>query len=317
MEGLRPRRSDAQPLAAGRSGVPDRGADPTHLARLPFLPFADPKLTRGPGVQPLDPATWLERDAAFAAQMALRDGLVAEKLGAVTALIPEGAAALEELLALVCDALRADPGYGVAAEITRPDGATVDLSDPLPALARLVQEDLLLLDRPEGAAEHRLLGGVLCFPARWSLAQKMARGLLAIHEPIPYYAEALGARVQRLFDAIRPDRPLWRANWLLHTWPELHQPAEEKAKKPRRFETDPIWLRMERQTLRRLPGTGAVVFGIKTSVAPIESLTAEEGRVLTRVVAALPEIEYRFKGGDVLLARLNALYAPDGPLRRA
>ncbi|MEM9048143.1 MAG: DUF3445 domain-containing protein [Pseudomonadota bacterium] len=297
--------------------LPETAPARTDLDRLPFLPFADPKLTRGPGIQPLDPAAWLERDAAFAAQMALRDALLAERPGQVTALLPEGVAARDELLGLVLQTLQADPGYALGAPIVRPDGVTVDLSDPLIALGRLVQEDLLLLDKPQGAAEHRLLGGVLCFPARWSLAEKMARGLLAIHAPIPYYAEALGARVQRLFDAIRPERPLWRANWLLHTWPELYQPAEEAAKKPRRFETDPIWLRMERQTLRRLPGTGAVVFGIKTSVAPIEGLTAAEGRTLTQAVAALPETEYGFKGGDVLLARLNALFAPAAPIGRA
>lgn len=284
-------------------------ADPTHLARLPVLPFMDRRVARGPGVQPLDAADWLWRDPAFDPQMALRDMLLAGRPGEVMALIPEGRAAAAELLVTVLDAIARDPGYAVrAGSVTRPDGVEVPLGDPVPTMGRLVQEDLLILDRPEGAGEHRLLGGVLCFPSRWSLAEKMARGLLRIHEPVPFYAEALASRVQRLFDAIRPERPLWRANWLIHGWPELHQPASETSKKRRSFEDCPLWLRVERQTLRRLPRTGAVIFGIKTDVARIESLTGDEGRAMIEAIRALPETEFRYKGGEALMDRLRGVF---------
>lgn len=38
-----------------------------------------------------------------------------------------------------------------------------------------------------------------------------------------------------------------------------------------------VRMRVERQTLRRLPRTGAVVFGIRTYVTPLEALAAEPG----------------------------------------
>ncbi|RMH45914.1 MAG: DUF3445 domain-containing protein [Alphaproteobacteria bacterium] len=282
---------------------------PTHLPRLPLLPFMDPRMTRGPGVQPLDPADWLMRDATFAAQMAERDRLIAERPAEVMALLPGAEAAAAELVALLLDALAADPGYRIGPDrVTRPDGVTIPRGgDPLVVAGRLVQEDLLLLDRPEGLAEHRLAGGVLCFPARWTLAQKMDRGLLRIHRPVTFYAQALGARVQRLFDAIRPGRPLWRANWVIHNDPALFQPAREDDPGRRDVRAARLWLRVERQTLMRLPRSGAVVFGIRTLCAPLDGLTAAELDAMRAALEALPPEEYRLKGGDALRARLIAM----------
>jgi dimethylamine monooxygenase subunit A len=284
---------------------------PTHLDRLPILPFMDPRLLRGPGVLPLDPADWLMRDATFAAQMAARDALIAERPGEVMALLPGAEAAAVELLEVVLAAVARDPGYAVGTDaVIRPDGVTVALSgDPVATAGRLVQEDLLILDRPDDAAEHRLAGGVLCFPARWSLAQKMARGLLGVHRPVPFYADALGARVQRLFDAIRPERPLWRANWVLHNDPALFHPAREEEKGRRDIRAPRLWLRVERQSLLRLPRTGAVVFGIRTFCAPLDRLTGAELGAMRAALDDLPPEEYRMKGGDVLRERLVAMAA--------
>jgi hypothetical protein len=78
----------------------------------------------------------------------------------------------------------------------------------------------------------------------------------------PYDAD-LARRVQRLFDAIRPDRPLWRHNGLKYADPALYHPGREGAARPR----DPgaaQFLRSERQCLVRLPVSGAVVFSIHT-----------------------------------------------------
>jgi len=285
-------------------------ADATTLDRMPILPFLDPRLARPPGLAPLDPADWLNRDTAFAAQMALRDRLVAERPGAVMALRPGAEAALDELVTMVCRAVATDPGYAVeGAHITRPDGVALDRgASPLELLARLVQEDMLLL--LHGDEEYRLAGGTLLFPARWSLAEKLGRGLEAIHGPVPFYAGDLARRVARLFAALHPDRPLWRANWLLHDSPDLHQPAREADRPPRRLD-GPIWLRVERQTLRRLAGTGAVVFGIRTFVAPLDSLSRSEMAGLIAALRALPAVERAEKGGAALLARLERL--PPGP----
>lgn len=48
-------------------------------SHLPLAPWMDPRTARLPGVLPVEGADWLIRDDAFAAQMALRDHLIADR----------------------------------------------------------------------------------------------------------------------------------------------------------------------------------------------------------------------------------------------
>lgn len=254
--------------------------------RLATAPWMDPALWRLPGVKPLDPDHWLIRDEAFAAQMALRDRLIGERLGLVHALLDTGRAAALECLGLVLDTLARDNGYAISGEtVTRPDGVTVtiDRDAPLITMGRLMQADVCLMqDGPEG---HVLTGAILCFPASWTLAEKIGRPLMGIHGPVPEYDAEVGARVQRLFDAIRPDRLLWRANAVQHHDPSLFHPrSESDPPSVRRAGPGGRYIRSERQTLRRLPGTGAVVFTIHTTVVAIDSLSDAQRASLTETV---------------------------------
>jgi hypothetical protein len=138
-----------------------------------------------------------------------------------------------------------------------------------------VQEDLVLMEKPSGMDQHVLTAAALCFPASWSLAEKFLRPLTGIHAPVDVYDEDLARRVQRLFDGIRPGRPIWRANALVYADPALFQPRTEADRRPSPPE-GPRWLRVERQCLARLPETGAVAFTIHTYVVPFESLDPED-----------------------------------------
>ena len=244
-------------------------------AAAPVWPWADPQLARLPGLKPVAPADWLHRDEAFAAQMAERDRLLVRAPGAVLAPAAGMEGAARELLSVLRAELPATHGHRRQddARLIRPDGVAVDLSgDPLLAAARLVQEDLLLLERTgEG---HVLRGGVLCFPAFWTLSQKIGKPLLAVHAPVEAYGAPLNARIERILDHLTPDTALMRANVLLYSDPALHQPAPEGA---RRIvaQGGPLYIRIERQTLRRLPRTGAVVFAIHTFVVPVDRIPDE------------------------------------------
>jgi hypothetical protein len=243
-------------------------------AGLPAIPWLDLRLARLPGMLPLDPSEWLLADEAFAAQMAERDRLIAARPAEVHALLPGAAAAAGELLDRVLGLL---PGLGHRVgevEVLRPDGVAVpiDRARPLLTLGRLVQEDLCLLE-PGGAGEHVLTGAILCFPASWTLAEKLGRPLTRIHAPVPRYDEAIARRVQRLFDALHPDRPLWRMNHLRYAAPDLFQPRREGDPRPPTARPAP-YLRAERQCLVRLPVSGAVVFSIHTYVVRTDDLPA-------------------------------------------
>jgi dimethylamine monooxygenase subunit A len=247
---------------------------PILQSHLPFAPWMDPRTNRLPGVVPLEGDEWLRVDDAFAGQMAERDRLIAGQPGVVHALLAEGAAAADELYTRVLLRLADQPGYRVApGAVTRPDGVTVplDRANPLLTLGRLVQEDLCILQAR--GDEHVLVGAILCFPASWSLAQKIGRPLSGIHIPVASYDDRIRSSVQRMFNAIRVDQPLWRANSLLYDDATLHQPRTEGARRPR--PVDKTYVRSERQCLIRLPQTGAVIFTIHTYVVRRSTLTPE------------------------------------------
>lgn len=251
--------------------------------RLPLLPWIDPRTRRLPGILPVEGQDWLRIDEAYDAQMALRDRLIAAQAPVVHGLLPEAHPAAAELYGATLDWLRTAPGFRVGHDsVTRPDGVTVPLNpgQPLLTLGRLVQEDLCLMERE--AEEYRLTGGVLCFPASWTLAQKLGRALTGIHDPVAVYDADMAKRVARLFDAIRTEQPLWRMNYLTYDDFVLHQPRREGEKRPQ--PTDHVFIRCERQCLLRLPVTKAVVFTIHTYVVDAGTVTAEELAALREAV---------------------------------
>lgn len=244
---------------------------PILQSHLPFAPWMDPRTARLPGILPLEDDDWLRVDDAFDAQMAERDRLIAKDAALVHGLHEAARPAAAELLELVLAKVRQTPGYLVAKDhVTRPDGAvvTIDRAVPLLVLGRLVQEDLCILQHD--GAEHVLSGAILCFPANWTLAEKLGRPMVGIHVPVASYGADLARRVQRLLDAIRPEQPLWRANALIYDDPTLHQPRPEATR--RAHATQGQYLRSERQCLLRLPQTRAVVFTIHTYVVRLADL---------------------------------------------
>ncbi len=237
---------------------------------LPIKPWMQAKTRRLPGIQPVAKGEWLLRDEAFAAQMAYRDALIASRKNEVFRAAPESLPMQKELLEIVLSEL--DNGYQKGRVVTRPDGVRIALvGPPLLTAARLVQEDLLIMDM---AREPRLTAAALCFPASWTLEEKFGAGLMVIHGYVDEYDEEMAARVRRMFESIRPEQPLWRANFLRYESPDLHQPRRVGEDKP--APKTGGFVRVERQTLRKLPRTGAVVFGIHTYVIRWDQLKESE-----------------------------------------
>jgi hypothetical protein len=248
---------------------------------LATLPWLDPRLARLPGTLPVEGDNWLLRDEVFAGQMSERDRLIAQN-APVEALLPQAKAAAIETYDIVLAKLATDSAYTFEGNaVIRPDKVVVglDRGQPLRSLGRLIQEDLCLM-LPSDQGEHILGGAILCFPASWTLSEKLGQPMTRIHSPVPDYDQNLARRVQRLLDAVQPGRPIWRMNHNLYAAANLFHPRSESAP---RNDTAPRFLRAERQCLLRLPKTNAVLFTIHTFVLPLSCLPAE---ALERLYAA-------------------------------
>jgi dimethylamine monooxygenase subunit A len=232
------------------------------------------------GLHRLDPGQWLELDEHRDGELRRRARLIDEVPDVVVATLPGSEAPARELLALVVDHLVArHPGLLVVDGSTiheRTTGAAVDAASahPVVTAARLVQEDLCVLERDEQA--WRLSAACVCFPSRWSLASKLGQTLGGIHGPVPGFDQALGRQAATFFDRLAVDRPVWRANWtLLDTdEPHLPVPSDRLGRWSASDVGGSLWFRVERQTLRRLPASGAIVFTIRTYVRPLAEVVA-------------------------------------------
>lgn len=255
---------------------------------------------------------WLLADEHRADELALRASLLATRRPEVVHLGPGTEAAGAEALALVQGWLS---GHGL------PSGPVDADEHPLVAAGRLVQEDLCLMvprddrhhvHRPHPPPSsprlrrpvHHLDAAVLCFPSHWRLADKAGRPAAALHGPVPRYDDELAVRVDRYLDRLRPGVIGLRRNWSVHDSPALFAPDPPSDPRPVDDVAGDLWLRSERQTLRTLPATGAVLFTIRVQQAPFGVLAERPD-----VAAALA---LRLRAQPAELVEMNGL-APHLP----
>ncbi len=230
-----------------------------------FIPYDALEERPLPGISPLNIEDWLIVDDAYAAQLSLRCRLLSETPDLVSALSEEALPAAIEVLELALGQLASRSDFQVKPQEVRcPDGrvVVVDRKQPLRTLGRIIQEDICLMQKV--GDEHVLTGAVLCFPASWTLSEKFMRPLIGIHVPVAEYDTNIAKRVQRLFDGVRAERPLWRKNALWYDDPSLFTPRPEDAPRDPVPATSGAYLRSEKQCILRLPKSDAVVFSIHT-----------------------------------------------------
>ncbi len=228
------------------------------------------------GLAPLDPSRWIEPDERMADDLAAKEALFASRFDDVFAAEPDTGESqrevLEALVAHLCDR-HPDVWRPMAEGISVvPAGRVVPLGEgpPLLAAARLVQDDLVLMRR--GGDGWRLAAAALCAPSSWSLREKFCRSLDAIHDRVPGYP-AMAPRMARIFDNLRVGIPVWRLNWSIYPDAVLYHPAPERlAPDWRRRPEVGAFVRVERQTLTRMPESGDILFTIKVMVDPVAAL---------------------------------------------
>jgi hypothetical protein len=284
------------------------------------------------GVRSLAPGRWLTVDdpAALAAKAQVLAAHPAEAVAALDSTRSLEAAARELVEVVAADIGSPSGADGRAAtSASRRDAGDGPIADPRPsagsdvgalmeAASRPVAEDLCLLVPRDGV--WVLAAGCVCFPSHWRLADKVGRPMAAVHGPVPHYSEELAARVDRFLDRLAPGRGAWRRNWLVHTDDRLFAPVPPPVPDPPLTADDAghrLWLRSERQTLRRLAASGAVAFTIRTQQAPL-AVVETRPDLRARLAAAVASwsgalVDYR--GGEAVRGPLLAWLRATGPRR--
>lgn len=220
-----------------------------------------------------------------------------------------------------------------------PLGITYNLEteDPIHIIAQIVQDDFAILK--EGAnAMYYFVGGAILVAGSWRLDEKIGMTLDEIHlsGKVPKFKEKLQSSLTKFFRRLAVDTPYARNNYQFQVvdrsspdeldpddlaWcattngPEDAEPSSCLATLNPEGRPTPndIVFRVERQTLRRLPRTKAVVFSIRTYLTPLEKL-ASEPEVPERLAGAVrgwSEDVWSYKKGnlygDTLLEYLDSL----------
>jgi hypothetical protein len=270
------------------------------------------------GLKPLELADWIEIDATFDRQLREKRRLYAERESDVFVAEAGSEDGQSEVLALLREHLTARfperyrqhcRGIEIAGHPALSTDA-IKAMPPLRAASLLVQEDLILMRR--GEAGWRLAAGALCFPSSWSLREKFGKPLHEIHAPVPAFGPGtrMAELIARMFDNLQ-GQGAQRFNWSIQAGDDLYHPLSSVARidratnRPSRF-PDPeaaarAFIRVERQTLRKLPVSGDILFTIRIHLDPLALLARHPERaVLARSFAAqldaLDEAQLDYKG---------------------
>jgi dimethylamine monooxygenase subunit A len=217
------------------------------------------------GLRPVEPEAWLEGGEADPSSR--KDPLYAQVQDKVWAEHPGSRPAQGEVLAMVAGAL----------------GRPIEPGDwpPLYAAARQVADDLCLMQKIDGV--WRLTALSLSAGSFFTASEVIGRSLSELHGPVTGFETRLLARVTRVFDGLRDGLVLERRNWSLVNSTELHMPtpapmrAEIPGLTPAEAPTV-LHTRVERQTLRRLPRSGGVLFTIRVWLTPLCEVLADPAR---------------------------------------
>ena len=297
-------------------------------AQAIYLPFEGGRYRMAMDLVTVPEAAWFEFDCRYLSEMEEKQRLLATAYDDVFAAMPISADAAKEALDLILASLTLHhPDWfeqdGLALRnLLTGEHWSLGSIDPLELAGRLVQEDLCLIQNTE--AGPTFTAAMLCFPSRWRLLDKIGRPLSGVHAPVPLYADRLGGPVDRFMRHLKPGHIVSRLNWSLLDDPALFQPggkwrADSNTGITAENAGSRVFLRVERQTLRRLPVSGAVLFGIRVHVYPLDQVIDRPDRAMTlgEAVRALPAPIQHYKSllpfREALLEWLNIHFADPNP----
>ncbi|CAI7565579.1 unnamed protein product [Penicillium bialowiezense] len=286
-------------------------------------------------IRKLDVHNWLTLDQNYMDEHRVRTQLLEEKRGKVIQALPESLESCQEALEEVSDFLceRFPDAFTMSTHENRKivenrmtgDKFTVSgrdsnegLTEALEAAVRLTMEDLsILMMNEEG--EYYLAASATVFPTGWTVNQRIGWTISQLHGPVPLWHQQVANSVSKFLARLTPNSPMERSNYFVEVKsPEenltdiLYRPHALCEKELSDPSPSQILIRRERQTFRRLPRTGALVFGVKTYLTPLDELPMAELANLAKEMKTWPEYVSEYKGRDVWGAKVLEYYRERG-----
>jgi hypothetical protein len=169
----------------------------------------------------------------------------------------------------------------------RPDVFREPLPHSLEELPMLMAEDVAIV-QTEGEREW-LAFGHICLPSSWRLEDKIGRPFLEVHRPVPGFPQQGAAAMVR---SLTHKGPYERFAWGLTNFDVLDQEAGVHAS----VQPEPLYVRVERQTMHPLPECGAWLFLIHPANTPVAELTREQRLRLADALDSMTPEQAAYKG---------------------
>ncbi|AJY44580.1 heme-dependent oxidative N-demethylase family protein [Martelella endophytica] len=232
------------------------------------------------GLSQLAPDNWLEPDDELGRYLDEKRSLLAERRDEIFRAEEDSLKAQREALSMLVAHLAERHGNlyrrdGNLMQVAHRSVALDAAEPPLLTAGLIVQDDLAILIKHDDA--WHLAAGFIAFPSSWSLADKAGKPMDTVHADVPGFQAGTrnAALVTRIFDNLKPGLPAERFNWSFKGSAALAMPVSkhlpEDPFRPVRPIADNV-LRVERQTLTRLPETGAILFTIRIYADPLAAI---------------------------------------------
>lgn len=196
---------------------------------------------------------------------------------------------------------------------------------PLVYVTQMAKEDFYIVQKNPEDGLHYLVAAAVPFPGgSFGVHEKIGKHLDVIHDDVPYYHEKLKKSMERWFARLDEYTPVERASWYISWDHKLKfnnvyrlpkfQPnidADMKATDPREFN-----VRVERQTLRRLPKSRAIIFTNHPIFYSIDEMKDEPmvPSLLKKIIYEAPEGIIKYKNFDVIRDHISGYL--DGLIQR-
>ncbi|KAL1605165.1 hypothetical protein SLS60_004708 [Paraconiothyrium brasiliense] len=236
----------------------------------------------------MEPDWWLELESTYADRMRQRKEIYEREGENVLNMLPGSYFACKELMEMALQFLcarypqhfRLDKDKMVFYNGILETESDLKNTHPLHVLFNNVPEDFAITMRNPEDGLYSFRAGTICSALGWNVGSKIGKTLPEIHAPVPDYKEKMQFSMDRYFTKKPTEKAIQRGSWGLEVDQPLYMPPGDPHEKLRDVQMPELDisrcnLRVDWQTLRRLPLSGAIVFNFKALFTPLEEFRNE------------------------------------------